>query len=827
VLGTILNVTDRAQYSQPSVYKASQEINFLPDFQSVANDDFLTVIQPGGSSCDPSQGSTSIPYVNGDMGRDGDPADNLNSVVARDAVGFTLSYFNNDYQPINTGVQPFATGLHNLPQLNNDGMITGAELYNGNIASMLVNIPKLGIGGNGNSGVNPVLYGYRYDQLNRIIGMNAYKNDPGNSQPTTFSAVAMDHYKERVSYDPDGNILTYHRNGSSATPPAGGGTGGIDMDKMAYNYYYVRNDNTRGQYVPGQSVSDPQFHHFTNQLAQVLDDVGAGNYTTDIDAQGQSNYGYDEIGNLVRDDQEHITNITWTVYGKIASITKDIDGQTTTDDVLIEYTYDAAGNRITKAVTTHPMAGSTSTKTTIYVRDATGNVLSIYEREKADGIAQALNQSEIDLYGSSRLGMLTSHAVIDVPQPMDGGFPAGIFRTFTRGEKLFELSNHLGNVLVTVSDKKIGHSSNGTTIDYYEADVARANDYYPFGSLMPGRKFAANSSYRYGFNGKENDNDIKGEGNQQDYGMRIYDPRLGRFLSVDPISKQYPELTPYQFASDRPIDGIDLDGLEHKVVNRYYNMEISNGKAVLTYLRTETHTVSQTYFDDFLDWFTNISGQGKMVEKDEVQYWAVRNGKATGNAGWIPLSSFEGLQAWANEIAKIENGDKDAIAASNQQQLLVGVGSVILTRGLSLFGGMFQKSDEGSTSPNSLTNKQYNTANSQSLKLAGRSIIVDENLSPKLVSELQANGYNVKTFAKGTLDADIITYAEKNNAIVLTNNIKDFNNRGITTFKVSENMKKVSEIGNVVKSVENVNIKASTDPCIIEKGKNVSLAENK
>ena len=51
-------------------------------------------------------------------------------------------------------------------------------------------------------------------------------------------------------------------------------------------------------------------------------------------------------------------------------------------------------------------------------------------------------------------------------------------------------------------------------------------------------------------------------GDQQDYGMRIYDPRVGRFLSVDPITKKYPELTPFQFASNRPIEAIDLDGLE-------------------------------------------------------------------------------------------------------------------------------------------------------------------------------------------------------------------------------------------------------------------------
>ncbi|CAN5525947.1 hypothetical protein BH10BAC2_BH10BAC2_25250 [soil metagenome] len=81
--------------------------------------------------------------------------------------------------------------------------------------------------------------------------------------------------------------------------------------------------------------------------------------------------------------------------------------------------------------------------------------------------------------------------------------------------------------------------------------------------VTPGRSYTAGTSYRYGFNGKENDNEVKGTANQQDYGMRIYDPRLGKFLSVDPITSYYPELTPYQFASNRPIDGIDLDGLEY------------------------------------------------------------------------------------------------------------------------------------------------------------------------------------------------------------------------------------------------------------------------
>jgi RHS repeat-associated protein len=68
--------------------------------------------------------------------------------------------------------------------------------------------------------------------------------------------------------------------------------------------------------------------------------------------------------------------------------------------------------------------------------------------------------------------------------------------------------------------------------------------------------------YRWGFNGQERDNELKGEGNSINYKARIQDTRLGRFLSVDPLAKDYPMLTPYQFASNTPVQAIDLDGLE-------------------------------------------------------------------------------------------------------------------------------------------------------------------------------------------------------------------------------------------------------------------------
>ncbi len=79
---------------------------------------------------------------------------------------------------------------------------------------------------------------------------------------------------------------------------------------------------------------------------------------------------------------------------------------------------------------------------------------------------------------------------------------------------------------------------------------------------MPGRSYST-PSYRYGFNGKEKDDEVKSvDGSQYDYGFRIYNPRLGKFLSVDPLTDRFPFYSPYQFASNSPIIAEDLDGLE-------------------------------------------------------------------------------------------------------------------------------------------------------------------------------------------------------------------------------------------------------------------------
>ncbi len=314
-------------------------------------------------------------------------------------------------------------------------------------------------------------------------------------------------YAEYFGYDANGNISTLNR--------YGGGT--IDshlfMDELLFNY-----------------TRDGAGNLINNRLNYVTDNIPGNYHYVDIDYQNPNNYKYDKIGNLISDESEYIAGIEWTLYGKIASVWNGYTG--------IDYGYDAAGYRITKTYNQY------YTKEDYYVRDALGNVLGIYSYDNTN-----FTWAEQHLYGSSRLGMVTPGFTIASGTPLanaDYNATGDPITNGTEGKRIYELTNHLGNVMVIISDKKIGVDENSdTVIDYYTAEVLTSQDYYAFGMLMPGRTYSnAGAKYKYGFNGKENDNEVKGERNQQDYGMRIYDPRLGRFLSVDPLTKSYPELTP-------------------------------------------------------------------------------------------------------------------------------------------------------------------------------------------------------------------------------------------------------------------------------------------
>gem|GEM_PF-7038418 len=71
------------------------------------------------------------------------------------------------------------------------------------------------------------------------------------------------------------------------------------------------------------------------------------------------------------------------------------------------------------------------------------------------------------------------------------------------------------------------------------------------------------AGYRFGFNGQMKDDEVYGvEGTAYSFEYRIYDSRIGRFLSVDPLVPYYPFWAPYTFAANTPIWASDLEGLE-------------------------------------------------------------------------------------------------------------------------------------------------------------------------------------------------------------------------------------------------------------------------
>jgi hypothetical protein len=175
---------------------------------------------------------------------------------------------------------------------------------------------------------------------------------------TTGVAPLQLNYKEpSISYDRNGNILSYQRWGASTT---------TIQDNLIYNYY------------PG-----------TNKLSSVTD-ASTSATTGEVTTQAANNYTYDGAGNLRSDAQSFISagDIIWSPYGKILGV--NVLGGLTQNI----FAYDAMQNRIKKR-----KVSSFGDISTFYIRDAQGNVLAVYEKN-----GSTITWKEQHLYGSSRLG---------------------------------------------------------------------------------------------------------------------------------------------------------------------------------------------------------------------------------------------------------------------------------------------------------------------------------------------------------------------------------------------------------------------------------------
>ena len=527
----------------------------------------------------------------------------MHQFIGQDAVGFTLGYFNNDYQSIHDfGTDGFEADINPvITQMDVDA----PGLFNGNIRTM--STANRHIISN-----NQWAFGYQYDQLNRLVhAQPLWEVDQVNN--SLMGALYPDNFKTDYTYDANGNILTLLRNAYNIQ------SAGNEMDNMAYTY--VNNTNRLDFVNDISTANDGQFN-----------DIRGGQTT--------GNYTYDAIGNLTGDVQEEIVEIEWTVSGKIDRITRS----TSSAYPDLKFGYDGLGNRYKKVA----KAGSDEDTWTYtyYVRDAQGNIMATYSRDYpyqsagqgTTNYEEELHLSEHVLYGSSRLGVknhnrLLTKATFDCSNCFNTNgtfdpFAQNLYTliqyptstsTFTRelDNKHYEMTNHLGNVLATITDRKLPQDNNSDqTIDLFDPVFSSAHSYYPFGMIRPNaQNLVSAEGYRFGFNGMEMVDEVKGFGNHVDFGARGYDVRIGKWFSPDKFALKYTSWSPYNFAVGNPNLVIDPDG------NDIYIYYVSADK---TWKGMFGHTAL---------------GQG--YGENQIKYY-----RASGNFGWtyskyIPCANGE------------------------------------------------------------------------------------------------------------------------------------------------------------------------------------------
>ncbi len=450
---------------------------------------------------------------------------------AKDAFGMALGYYQGDYVTQNAAWQNGSSSVLQ-PQYS---------LYNGNIAAWTTKTRDDVATIRATPSEGPVGEQYRYDALNRITSSSFSRFALGGGSPT-----ATQDYATGYVYDANGNLSTLTRNGNASVSGQP-----LAMDQLSYHY-----DTTNERDNRLLRVNDAAPDAYT-------DDIKFTQATTD-------QYVYDAIGNLIQDLDPAgsvVKNITWNCYGKISQVQQS-------NGILVRYHYDALGNRIRKSFSSN---NGSNWRHVYYVRDAQGNVLAVYEqtevprapRRPTDSptILGTMTLTEQPLYGSSRLGERKLSLALTAGAPASDAYQRVL-------QKQYELTDHLGNVRALVGDAKRPDVA-GT----FKPDLLAYFNYYPFGMLQPNRNGPGTTSlaggYRYGYNGKEQDNNGELGLTSYDYGFRIYNPGIGRFFSEDPLTKIYPELTPYQYASNTPVQAIDLDGLEAVRILRVNSLDLN------------------------------------------------------------------------------------------------------------------------------------------------------------------------------------------------------------------------------------------------------------
>jgi RHS repeat-associated protein len=449
----------------------------------------------------------------------------------------------------------------------------------------------------------------KYDFTGKVISTSDYQSFSGNSN-TVVVTNSYDHAGRltKVTHKVNSNdpvtvaMMSYNELGQLMKKdlnPVMGSDGTVTDEVQEMNYRY----NIRGWLKqindPDESLSDDSKKKFAMRLnyesvpanlaaaAQFNGNISAIEWrsmvNTDIavpDAKQAFGYNYDAVNRLtaanyasgstlstsIGDFNETIGN--YDLNGNIGTVTRKKSG-TLIDDMV--YTY--SGNQLISVNDSKDDNVGFIEKSqsgTEYSYDANGNMTEDLNKGLAnisynllnlpDTITGSDNKTISYIYSTngqklakkSTDGSMTYYAGSFIYKGTSLDYivhPEGLY--IASGSTVgyqYNLKDHLGNIRMVVN-------TSNTIVDQ--------SDYYSFGMLMT-KKFNGGISNSYKYNGKElqedsfNGNDL----DWYDYGARFYDPQLGRFSGLDPIASNYASVTPYNYAENRPIDCIDLWGLQ-------------------------------------------------------------------------------------------------------------------------------------------------------------------------------------------------------------------------------------------------------------------------
>ena len=268
-------------------------------------------------------------------------------------------------------------------------------------------------------------------------------------------------------------------------------------------------------------IDNLRYTYSGNQIVRVedsaIDPVYKDCFTFVDGVDAETEYEYDENGNMTKDLNRGICGIEYNCLNLPLRV-DFVDGS------RITYAYDGGGRKLRTDHCINPLTASVPQLAGGTGTAGDGSLIHTWTDYCANKV-----------YDNDTLKMLLfDGGYVSYDTKADATSPSPSYHYY--------IKDHLGDNRVVLGES---------------GEVEQVNHYYPFGGLMGGSENLV-SSQRYKYNGKELD---RTHGlDWYDYGARMYDPALARWMVPDPLAEKYYSVSPYAYCHDNPINAIDPDG---------------------------------------------------------------------------------------------------------------------------------------------------------------------------------------------------------------------------------------------------------------------------